>query len=94
MSTKPEDLERARKVLRMAQHHTLSRVVDFVRDHEEELLEGTRVDYDSSGVIERLTALHQELFMLGGLIASLPAAPAPVARPQKPPAPSGNNESA
>ncbi|MBI3726045.1 hypothetical protein HY251_19115 [bacterium] len=94
MSTKPEDLERARKVLRIAQHHTLSKLVEFVVDHEDEILASTGADFDSSGVMERLTGIHQELFMLGGLIATLPAPAAPVARPQKPSQATGNNESA
>lgn len=84
MSATPESVEEARRILREAHRNTVDRLVSFVIENEEFLVQTSQRDFDASGTMERLTGIHQEIFVLGSLLANLPA-PQPAPPPPKPP---------
>src|SRR5258708_22108170 len=81
----PTAVEQARRILREAHKNTLERLVLFVVENEEFLVQTSQREYDASGTMERLTAIHQEIFVLGNLLGSLPAPAQPAPPPPKPP---------
>lgn len=83
----PDEVERARRILRTVHGKTVERLVSFVNEHEDSLV--APEDFDTSGARERLAGLQQEIFVLGFLLSSLPAAPQPAPAPAKPPVENG-----
>jgi hypothetical protein len=77
----PSEVERARGILLATHHKTIERLVSFVLEHEEDLLQ--KEDYDSTGASDRLAGFQNEIFVLGYLLTSLPVPPPPAA-PLKP----------
>jgi hypothetical protein len=83
----PKDTEAARRVLREAQQNILNKLITFVSENGEGVLASSRAEYDSSGMVERLQGLHQEIFVVTGLLGVLPPPPppAPAPPPKTPP---------
>ena len=78
----PTDVEKARRILKSLHQHSVERLVSFVVENEDSLV--NRGEFDASGATDRLSGFQQEIFMLGFLLGSLPTPPQP-APPPKPP---------
>lgn len=86
----PKDTELARRVLREAQQNIIGKLIAYVAENAEAVVASSKAEYDSSGIVERLQALHQEVFVVTGLLGVLPPpppppAPAPPPKADKPP---------
>ena len=80
----PKDTETARRALREAQQNLICKLIAYAAENGEAIVGATKADYDSSGIVERLQALHQEIFVVTGLLGVLPPPPpAPAPPPPK-----------